>query len=398
MKNFLHSLPYYLLFLALANIPAKSFGQCTCTNGDPVSTIVHTQLFDSITSINTTIDFPKFDPSIGTLFCLQFASTVTTVGSSDLYNFEGHLETYIVESFRRSQFSGPNGFFTSTSSPAIVYGPYDLEAADPVGTADEVHIGPDTLFNNRYTQTNINSGVAAYMGAGNVSFNYLNTSTNTLLDGSSNMDFSVRAYTRLAVNLTYYWCPNAILATNIKNFSAVKRENAVLLKWVTENKTPNTNYKIEYSIDGTNFSTIGNTDPGVITGSTTQHELQYAPGTTLSGNIYFRIKQIDALGKVTYSPIRIVNMNENVAAGFIVYPNPVTQKVSMQFDRNLTGDYVINVTNLAGQIIYNKNIKLNNASNVQFEISNPPPSGMYYLKITDTKTRLSYSNKLIIRG
>ena len=90
-------------------------------------------------------------------------------------------------------------------------------------------------------------------------------------------------------------------------------------------------------------------------------------------------------------------MNDNTLGGFVVYPNPIDRKVSMQFDRNLTGNYMVEVTNLAGQVVYNRNMKLHNSNIVQFDLTNPPPSGMYYLKITDEKSRLSYSNKLIVK-
>lgn len=69
----------------------------------------------------------------------------------------------------------------------------------------------------------------------------------------------------------------------------------------------------------------------------------------------------------------------------------------MVFDRNLNGNYVVEITNVAGQILYNRNMKLNNSNTVQFELTNPPPSGMYYLKLVDTKSKLHYSNKLIIQ-
>lgn len=91
-------------------------------------------------------------------------------------------------------------------------------------------------------------------------------------------------------------------------------------------QTPGTSYEMEFSQDGINFKNIGQTDPGDIAGATSQHQFQYQPGTTGSGKLYFRIKQVDAQGKVTYSPIRTVNMNENATAGFIVYPNPVSKK------------------------------------------------------------------------
>jgi hypothetical protein len=188
-----------------------------------------------------------------------------------------------------------------------------------------------------------------------------------------------------------------VLATNIKNFSAYKKDNAVLLKWITDNNTPGTNYKVEFSTDGNNFISVGQLDPNDLTGASTQHEFQYAPGNSTSGKIYFRIKQTDAQGKITYSAVRSVNLNDGEAGGFVIYPNPVDRKVSMQFDRALSGNYLIEVTNLSGQIMYNRTMRLSNANNLQFEMGIPPPSGVYYLKVTDAKTRLSYSKKLIIR-
>jgi hypothetical protein len=134
-----------------------------------------------------------------------------------------------------------------------------------------------------------------------------------------------------------------------------------------------------------------------MTGATTQHTFQYQPDASFSNKLYFRVKQTDASGKITYSAVRMVNMNENTKAAFTIYPNPVDRKVAMQFDRNLNGNYVIEVTSLSGQRIYTRNIRLNNNNNLQFELTNKPPSGIYYLKITDTKTRVSFSNKLVIQ-
>jgi len=395
MKNYLHTLPYFLIFL-LAHISPKSYSQCLCSDGAPATAEVHTLTVDSITAINSTIDFPKFNPATGTLFCLQLSSNITTVINLDLYNKENFDVTYRLESFRRSQFTGPGGFFSTTSSPTKSYGPYLLGPVDPVGTGDEIQIGPDTVFNSLLTQTNYNSNMSLYMGTGNVSFGYLNTSTTTLLQGSSNYDLFVRAYTRFNASLTYYWCPNSLLATNIKNFSAIKKDKNILLKWATENTNSGNAYEIEFSHDGRSFNSISQMDPK--DNNLKQHEFQFHPSQSGSNKLYFRIKQIDAFGKVTYSPIRIVDMNDNSAAGFIVYPNPVSRKVSMQFDRSLNGNYIIELTSLAGQVMYNRNITLNNSSNVQFDLTNPPPAGIYYLKITDTKSKLSYTNKLFIKG
>lgn len=393
MKNYLHTLPYFLLFLVLAYIPPKSYAQCLCSGGDPATPLTYYYKLDTSNGASATISFPKFDPAVGILSCVRFNDTLSLVTISEVINMSPFAVTYRFLLNVTNNITGPG--ISISESATRNYGPTVLAGSGSGG--DRTTYGPDTLFELDAHQTNTSS-VASYLGStGNVDFVY--TVNGGLISQQGGIDYIHQISSKYwgGFRLTYYWCPNLVLATNIKNFSAYKKDRAVLLKWVTDNKTPGSSYEIEYSIDGNNFSGIGKADSKDIAGNTTQHEFQYAAGTTASGKIYFRIKQIDAQGKVSYSSIRIVDMNENSAAGFIVYPNPVERNISMQFDRSLNGNYVVEVTNLAGQVMHHRNIKLNNVNNVQFELTNPPPSGMYYLKLTDSKSKLSYSNKLIIR-
>jgi hypothetical protein len=393
MKNYLHTLPYFLLFLVLAYIPPKTYGQCTCSGGAPATPLTYYVSLDTTDAPSSLINFPKFNPSIGILSCITFKDTLSLISTSDVINTASVPVTYRFLLSVTNDIDGPG--VSINESATRNYGPTLLTQAGD--SAARTIYGPDTLF--KYSTHSTSTGsVASYLGStGNVSFVYTVNGGLISTQGGINYTYQIVSKYWGGFSLTYYWCPNLVLATNIKNFEAYKKDNAVLLKWVTENRTQGTGYKIEYSLDGNNFINIGETDPNDITGATTRHEFQYAPGSSASGKVYFRIKQVDAQGIVTYSPIRTVDMNANSAAGFTIYPNPIERKVSMQFDRSLNGNYLIEVTNLAGQVMYNRNIKLTNSNNVQFEMSNPPPSGMYYLKITDTKSKLSYCNKLLIR-
>ncbi|MBC7830249.1 MAG: choice-of-anchor E domain-containing protein [Chitinophagaceae bacterium] len=393
MKNYLHTLPYFLLFFLLASITSKSYGQCTCSGGAPATPLTYYSVLDTTDAPSSTISFPKFNPTMGILSCIRFRDTLSLISTSDVTNTASVDVIYRFLLSVTNDISGPG--ISVNESATRNYGPTLLtQAGDP---ADRTVYGPDTLFQNS-THSNSSSSIASYLGStGNVDFIYTVNGGLIATQGGLNYTYQIVSKYWGAFSLTYYWCPNIVLATNIKNFSAYKKENAVLLKWVTENKTPGTTYEVEYSIDGTNFTGAGQTNTAGSIGNSTQHEFQYIPGASGSKKLYFRIKETDAQGKVTYSAIRSVDMNENAAAGFIIYPNPIQRKVSMQFDRSLNGNYVVEVTNLSGQIIYNRNMKLNNTNNVQFDLPNPPSSGMYYLKLTDSKSKLSYSNKLIIR-
>jgi hypothetical protein len=396
MKNYLHTLPYFLLFLLITQIPRTSYAQtqCECSNGDLATPLTYYYNLDTTDAPSSTISFPKFDPSVGVLICVTFRDTLSLISTSEVINTASVPVSYRFLLSVTNDIDGPG--ISVNESATRNYGPTTLAQAGAAG--DRTTYGPDTLFKFSTHATTNWAGVATYLGStGNVNFLYTVNGGLISTQGGINYTYQIVSKYWGAFSLTYYWCPNGTLATNIKNFSAYKKDQNVLLKWITENKTPGTSYEIEYSTDGNKFTNIGEVDPQNITGNSTQHEFKFLPGSTQNTKLYFRIKETDPQGKISYSAIRIVNMKENSLAGFIVYPNPIARRVSMQFDRALTGNYTVEVTNLAGQVVYNRNLKLNNTNIVQFDLANPPSSGMYYLKITDVRSRLSYSNKLIVK-
>lgn len=393
MKNFLHTLPYFLLFLVLANISPKSYGQCLCTGGIPATPVTYYYKMDTTDIPISIISFPKFNPSIGMLACITFNDTTSLVTASGVRNTASSDVNYEFFLNVTNKIEGPG--ISVSQNETRNYGPSLLTEYGTPG--DTTTYGPDTLFQNSIHQTS-STNISAYLGiSGTVDFTYKVNGGLITTDGGINYRYQIHSKYWGAFRLTYYWCPNSVLASNIKNFTAYKKDKSVLLKWATENMTQGVTYEIEYSTDGKNFLSVRQTDSRDIIGTTTQHEFQYLPGAISANKIYFRIKQIDGGGRLSYSPIRTVSMNEDSPAGFIVYPNPVSRKVSMQFDRSLDGNYVIELTNYAGQVMYNRSIKLQNANTVQFDLTNPPPSGIYFLKITDPKTSLNYTNKLIIQ-
>jgi hypothetical protein len=396
MKQFLLKSATAFSLLVALNIPKKGIGQCMCDGGLTPDSVVQVLNFDSITSVNTTITFNRFNPSIGTLQCFRLASTITTVLEFDLYNKENFPDTYLFESFRRSRFAGPDGFFVNNNSPTKDYGPYDLGPFDPVGALDEVHIGPDTVFNAFYKET-YNAGSAGYLGAGTLSFDYLNTSTTTLLDGSSNYDLFVRGYTRMQVRLVYYWCPAIILAANIKSFSAVKDNNGVNLSWQIENEEANSNYELQMSHNGRQFNPIGKFRSKEAPEASATYQFRYLPGQANNGKMYFRLKQTNAAGKTTYSVVRFVDASqEGKPGGAIVYPNPVRGQVSVQFGKVLNGNYKVELFSLSGQRVYQQFLRMNNTNSILFDIPGTP-AGIYYLRLSNTRGNETFTSKLTVQ-
>ncbi len=370
-----------LILLLFITQNQSAFSQCTCSDGSAPDSVVYNQYYDSIISTNTSLVFPKFSDTIGLLTCLRLSDTVTTVVN---YNLENNLDTtedYNFETFRRSQFTGPDGFFSSVLSPPKDYGPYTLGPYDPVGHTDEVDVGPDTVF-NKNAHTQYFSGSSNYYGSGNVTLNYLTTSTFTILTGSDNAIIKLQAYTRLNAQLVYYWCPFSILETNLTAFTVSMKDNNVMIKWNIADRQPVDKYEIEMSSDGKNFTDLGKGISSV-SETGTNSLFVYSPPGNYTGNLYFRIKQTDGSGKVTYSEIRTIYINDSQKPKLSVYPNPSVSGVNIQFVNNAGSDYRVELINSYGQLFFIKNYNLSKASSISIDWPKKPAPGTYFLKVTD---------------
>lgn len=388
MKNFYTLVTFFTVSLFLQ----KSSAQCTCSDGSTPDSLSYSQYFDSIVTTNTTISFPQFNPAIGTLTCFKLSDTVSTVVSYNLQNNLPDTTIYNFETFRRSQFTGPGSFFTSVTSTPKDFGPYILSPMDSAG--DNVDIGPDTVFNKRVS-TKYGTSNPAFYGTGTVDFNYLNTSTFTILTGSDNAIFILRAYTRLNVTLVYYWCPATVLETHLTNFTASLLNNNILLQWKVNGQDPGDKYEIEVSTDGKEFKNLGE---GIFetSGSLASYNLLYTPDKNFTGNLLFRIKRTDKDEKIFYSEIRTASINNQNNTSYSLYPNPSITGIHIQFSNNAGGDYEVELINSYGQSNFRKRYSFNKSGALNIEWPNKPAAGIYFLKVTDLKNNTQQVERLKI--
>lgn len=108
------------------------------------------------------------------------------------------------------------------------------------------------------------------------------------------------------------------------SFTAVKKENFVLLNWQTTNEINNTYFGIERSEDSKIFSSIGTKQGLNNLGINNYVFTDYAP---LNGINYYRLKQVDKEGKFTYSNTASVEvLNDGV---FAIAPNPADNNITI---------------------------------------------------------------------
>jgi hypothetical protein len=136
---------------------------------------------------------------------------------------------------------------------------------------------------------------------------------------------SARSISMSPTTLSRFTVSNAAnpLPVTLLDFTArAEGPAAVRLSWATANELNNAGFTVERSLDARSFAAIG-TVAGAGT-SATRHDYalldQKLPmSVTL---LYYRLRQTDVSGTLTYSPVRMVALTAQ-AAGFVVYPTKV---------------------------------------------------------------------------
>ncbi|MBC7535092.1 MAG: T9SS type A sorting domain-containing protein [Ferruginibacter sp.] len=113
-----------------------------------------------------------------------------------------------------------------------------------------------------------------------------------------------------------------------------------------------------------------------------------------NGNNYYRIKEVDKTGLVTYSNVIKVNLQNSLST--IVYPNPVVKELSIKVRNNVSKDnYTVLVTDITGRKLYEQAQVIETGSN-EIKVSMEKfPSQVYFLKIMNIKNEVIATEKFI---
>jgi hypothetical protein len=111
---------------------------------------------------------------------------------------------------------------------------------------------------------------------------------------------------------------------NSINLIANAVDNKVPLQWNVINETNARNYEVERSTDGNNFIALSSVTSAVVNANNGYTHTDALPVT---GNNYYRIKQVNADGSVAYSNIAMVKIAD--VNGVTITPNPASGYVNI---------------------------------------------------------------------
>ena len=158
------------------------------------------------------------------------------------------------------------------------------------------------------------------------------------------------------------------------NFNAVKQGSTVQLTWQTTSEINSDHFEVEYSKDGSTWTSIGSVAAAGNSSITKSYGLNHP--NPINGANYYRLKQVDIGGAYVYSTIRVVNFNSKT--GIRVLPNPVVDRLFITSDANLAFKSVSVYTAEGKQLQQTTTFVSGNSIDMSRY-----PTGTYFIKITD---------------
>ncbi|HRE49978.1 MAG TPA: hypothetical protein PK339_01055 [Flavitalea sp.] len=187
----------------------------------------------------------------------------------------------------------------------------------------------------------------------------------------------------------------SILPVTLLSFHAKPSEKQVEISWSATDENGIQSYTLQKSTDGKSW-----TDIQTVPRSATSSISSYAAldQEQNDGPVYYRLKQTDIKGALSYS--RILKITEaGSAANKRIFHNTVfTNVLNLKVDSKTSEEYVFNVYTLQGARIKQQNHKLSgglNSLTIQLPAELSP--GVYLLVAKDLQGRQIYSAR-IIRG
>ena len=141
---------------------------------------------------------------------------------------------------------------------------------------------------------------------------------------------------------------NAIVPVELSSFSASANNNGVVLNWNTATEKNNSGFAVERRTENSIWEKIGFVAGS---GSTTEiRNYSFTDNAPANGKYYYRLKQIDFDGTISYSKEVEVNINQIYAYNLGQnYPNPFNPSTQIKFSLAKAGFVTLKVYNILGK-------------------------------------------------
>jgi hypothetical protein len=175
----------------------------------------------------------------------------------------------------------------------------------------------------------------------------------------------------------------------VLDFVANKNNGTVALMWKTGMDNHIVKYVIERSINGLDFTTVGeerNVRGGYV------NVYNAIDATPNMGMNWYRIQIIDIRGQVTYTSTKVVNFAKGEI--FSLYPNPAMSRSVLSIGAAYIGKpLTVKVLDMTGKVVISQSV--NQASNSEVLQVAALAVGQYIVTVI-SENQILYKNNLIV--
>jgi hypothetical protein len=189
-------------------------------------------------------------------------------------------------------------------------------------------------------------------------------------------------------NLFVFSMPVVVLPLQLVSFTAQKQQKEVLLAWTTSNEVNTSRFEVEKSYNQQNWSSIGTVNS--FNNSAADNHYNLTDQHPAEGMNYYRLKMIDRDGKFVYSDIRAVRFSAN--SGFSIKPNPVDDRLTVQFSGSNNAGY-LSVKDLLGRNI--TTVQTSSAASIVNINTSQLADGVYLVNFTGTA--VNYTERVVVK-
>lgn len=168
------------------------------------------------------------------------------------------------------------------------------------------------------------------------------------------------------------------------SLDARANEKSVIVKWVTAAEMNNSHFEVERSLDMKSFKTVALVLDGFMAeGTGKTYQFKEDAGEVKNGKtVYYRLKQFDTDGKVSYSVVMAVRLESKAVNTMQIFPNPTGDMLSVHLNTVEQSATEIRVVSLSGQTRLSKQSNISKGNTIiQVEGLNQLAPGMYMAQL-----------------
>jgi hypothetical protein len=205
-----------------------------------------------------------------------------------------------------------------------------------------------------------------------------NTTYLLYLDGIDN--------TKATFNLTF---TGSALPLKLTSFTGKVNERNNELFWTAEEIVNVKSILVQRSADGANFETLGEVPESAIL-----HNNTYTDNNPLSRGNYYRLVTVNLDGSKEYSNTLLLTRHDNFK--ITAYPVPAKNTVYVDVSGLSQGNYVLTLSNAAGQRLKEVNSYISGVGKVINVNTSGLAAGIYFLHLADQKGIIIYHSPVVI--